>query len=331
MYVSPAVVGPNLYIGSCSGTCYALDRNTGGLIWRNHLGELSFHGNPVVADSMLIVPTDGRPGSIYALSLLDGTLVWQHSVPGKSDHRTGVTTDLFNRNQVVFGVSTFDKLIALDMGTGDQLWEFAGSFEPEGSYRSVTPAVSDSVIYFMSFDGWLHCIDPDSGREVWKSEIGARPSTSMSLLEGHIFVGCIDSTLYKLSCENGRILNKLKLDAMPRMQLCVVDSMIYMLSENVPDVYGTRNFMSVNGKRLEVHWEAHASYQSRWTIKRATPYRDWIVSGNARGEILLMDPRTGQTAKSLLVEGRVRSIAFDNDVMFIGTIEGMIHAVQIDP
>ncbi len=56
-----------------------------------------------------------------------------------------------------------DKLTAYDMLSGEELWRFYS----EGPVR-FAPAVDNGNVYFVSDDGFLYCLDSDSGELRWK-------------------------------------------------------------------------------------------------------------------------------------------------------------------
>ena len=61
------------------------------------------------------------------------------------------------------GFNDQDKLVALNAQTGDELW----TFFTEGPVR-VPPAAHDGRVYFCSDDGFLYCVDAETGGLIWK-------------------------------------------------------------------------------------------------------------------------------------------------------------------
>ena len=61
------------------------------------------------------------------------------------------------------GFNDQDKLVALDAQTGDELW----TFFTEGPVR-VPPAGHNGRVYFCSDDGFLYCVDAETGKLHWK-------------------------------------------------------------------------------------------------------------------------------------------------------------------
>ena len=59
--LSPTVVEDTVFIGSCAGVFYALNKATGKMRWsydiRQDGKQISFHGNPLVVDDMILIGT----------------------------------------------------------------------------------------------------------------------------------------------------------------------------------------------------------------------------------------------------------------------------------
>jgi len=64
VFVSPAVAGDLVYVGSCSGTYFALNRSTGARRWtydtRQDGDAAQFHGNPLITDDLVVTGSDGQ-------------------------------------------------------------------------------------------------------------------------------------------------------------------------------------------------------------------------------------------------------------------------------
>ncbi|QLG60340.1 outer membrane protein assembly factor BamB family protein [Halorarum salinum] len=74
---------------------------------------------------------------------------------------------------------------AIDIETGDQVWQF----EPEG-YASSSPALVDGTLYVGTWGKRFYAIDADSGEEAWSREIGHRfGSSSPVIADGTVYVG----------------------------------------------------------------------------------------------------------------------------------------------
>ena len=65
--------------------------------------------------------------------------------------------------QVIFGFNDSDKVVALDVDTGEERWRFYC----DGPVR-LPPAAWQGKVYFASDDGHLYCLNVDDGALVWK-------------------------------------------------------------------------------------------------------------------------------------------------------------------
>jgi len=76
----------------------------------------------------------------------------------------------------------------------DQLvWKFETD-----SYVSSSPAVSDGVVYFGSWDGYLYALDINTGQEQWKFYTDDYVRSSPAVSDGVVYFGSDDGYLYAL-------------------------------------------------------------------------------------------------------------------------------------
>ena len=136
-------MGDVVYVGSCSGFFYALDRQTGAELWVFDADGKSFHGDPVILDEAIIFDTDeqgsdGCSGHIWALEKDAPRSRWKYEATGQASLGCGVTTDLASQGSYLAGVTTEDRLVCLDAQSGQVLWEFTSEFDgSEGYFRLV--------------------------------------------------------------------------------------------------------------------------------------------------------------------------------------------------
>jgi outer membrane protein assembly factor BamB len=108
------VVGDHLYVGSCSGRFFALNRTNGQVVWSHDTSvdgpSASFHGDVLVTDRLVLVGSDAEPqGYLYALERSTGVARWKHPFPG------GVGAAILRRGETAFAVSASGE-VALGSG-----------------------------------------------------------------------------------------------------------------------------------------------------------------------------------------------------------------------
>lgn len=81
MFSVPAVAGDSVFVGSCSGVFYALNKTTGQLQWSYDITkdgkQISFHGNPLITGDLILIGTDRScepdgVGHVYAFDRRTG-------------------------------------------------------------------------------------------------------------------------------------------------------------------------------------------------------------------------------------------------------------------
>lgn len=69
--------------------------------------------------------------------------------------------------------------------------------------------------------------------------------------------------------------------------------------------------------------------ESRWTSYQPLPWRGWVVVGTSEGRVIAFDLESGETVWSLEVQGIVRGVGGDGDVIYVGTLDGMVYACKV--
>jgi len=73
-------------------------------------------------------------------------------------------------NKIFLGFNDQDKVIALDINSGNELWHYYA----DGPVR-LPLAANNGKIYFTSDDGYCYCLDADNGSLVWKLSLAPAP------------------------------------------------------------------------------------------------------------------------------------------------------------
>src|SRR4030095_9021463 len=115
-FFSPAVAGDLVYVGSCSGTYFALDRVKGEVRWsyetRRDGAPAQFHGNPLITGDLVVTGRAGQgPALVYPFDRKTGELRWKTPVDGQD-------TDLLRFGGLAIGGTTPGDLVALDLPNG---------------------------------------------------------------------------------------------------------------------------------------------------------------------------------------------------------------------
>lgn len=315
MFSTPAVAGNLLIVGSCNGLIRALDTNTAEVRWTYDIqkdGQQSqFHGDALFADDLVIIGTDGLMGHIYAFERSTGKVRWKYKV-----NERGVATDAVRLGPNVYAVTLGDELVCLDLESGRAKWTFHSHFSGPTSAWTSSPAVGADRVYFGGLDGNVYALDAQSGKLTWSRDLRGRVTTSVVVRGEDLYVGTVNSRLYRLHTTNGEVLGELAVEAQPQGRLLIAgDSLVVFLGEDV--------LASVDLSLKETLWTQAASKE--WTSARPYVWRGSVLAGDRR-QLVAFKPADGTREWSREFPGTIRGIGTSAGVLYVGTLQGPIYA-----
>ena len=160
----PLVYKNSIFISDDKGTIFCLD-NSGDIIWKKniyrklykkiykHLSFAIYKNNIYVADNI---------GFIYALSLINGDLIWikNHGIPLKSKIKVN--------NDMIFLINQDSRVISLNTKDGSLLWDHRSAESFIKSQKNLSLAISeDGNIIASNTSGDLMRINSINGRMLW--------------------------------------------------------------------------------------------------------------------------------------------------------------------
>src|SRR5215472_13111454 len=211
----------------------ALDKKSGRVKWAYDTqkdGEaLSFHGDPLITSELLLIGSDGRSGHVYALERSTGALRWKYDVAER-----GVASDVVRLGKNAYAVTLGDELICLDLETGKPDWTFHSGFNGHDFHWTSTPALSEDRIYFGGLDGIVYALDSQSGKLIWKKDLGARVTTSIALHGHDLYVGTAKRQVYRLDSSSGTVIGEIATESEPRWTIVPTgESLVIFLGEEI--------------------------------------------------------------------------------------------------
>ncbi len=217
MFSTPTVAGDLLFIGSCAGTFYAINKMTGQVRWsydiRKDGKQTSFHGDPLVTDDLILIGTDHNcvpdgVGHVYAFERDSGKVRWKY-------RSTSVPTDIVQLGSNVYFGSFQDKWSSVNLHTGGLNWSFSTDTPNNDCAAIKSPVAVENRLFFAGLDGFIYSLDAATGRVVWKRRLAAAPSTSLVFRDKTLYVGTTDQHIYRLNAETGATVAELATEATP--------------------------------------------------------------------------------------------------------------------
>ena len=182
---SPTLDDGIVYFGSRNGLFYAVDANSGEIVWRFAGGGRGFDSSPVINGNQ--VYAGNYDGNLYALNKKTGSMVWAFETEG------GVhsSPSLYQGN-LYFG-SWGGKFFSVSADEGKLNWEYNAKAQIDAS-----PLIANGTVYIGDYWGNLLALDTDTGKLKWKFKTGAKIRGSATKMDGMLFFGSFDGKLYAL-------------------------------------------------------------------------------------------------------------------------------------
>jgi polyvinyl alcohol dehydrogenase (cytochrome) len=179
-----------VFVGDDGGTLYALDAQSGRLLWRTQPDadpEARITGSPALYKNRLYVPMRAHPASLIALDIVTGSIVWRTVLTsGSADLELDSGPTLDARHATAFlatggsssatAQQSSNAIVAFDLDGGKLRW--IRQLPPAGAPGSFSSAPllrrlpgDTQVLVAAQNDGVLYGLDPGAaGAVLWQSK-----------------------------------------------------------------------------------------------------------------------------------------------------------------
>ena len=162
------------------------------IVWSRGIGSL-IEFPAVVSDGVAYI--GNYSGTIYAVSMADGKLVWKYDPPGG---KMASSPAVVGRNVVVHGMDGIVRV--LDRANGRLRWQLA-----IGSPIESSPVVRGGLDYFGAWNGRIYALDLAKRRVRWSRATGAKVTSSAALAGQTLYIGNYAGRLLALSSRTGAL------------------------------------------------------------------------------------------------------------------------------
>lgn len=176
----PSISNGLLYIGGLRTNFYALNADTGKVVWSNPKAIVR---HPVVASDKVIITAEN--GHLHAFDAISGNEVWGYEMKDTKGSATAPVVAkglIYTASRGAVGGSGF-KIYALDIETGAAKW----NQDIEGWYISNLAIMDNSLIFIVTdrsissnYHGILHALETENGNEKWR--VKTHPTTALNPL-----------------------------------------------------------------------------------------------------------------------------------------------------
>src|SRR5687767_13381717 len=303
-----------MFIGSCAGNFYAINKTTGQLQWsydiRRDGNQQSFHGDPLVTNDLILIGTDkscdpNGVGHVYAFERDTGKVRWKY-------RSTSVPTDIVQLNLSVCFGSFQDQWSSVDLNTGSLNWSFSTGATNKECEMPKGPVTDGNRLFIAGQDGVIYSLDASTGRVGWKRKLPSAPTTHLALRDKTIYVGTSGQRIYRLNAETGAVISELATEAKPVGRLAFANDSLFMFLQNTAERVGY--IIAVDLKLTNVRWKQRSSPD--WASERPHLWKESVVAGNCRGELAAFRASDGEPIWNLSLKGCIRSLGSSGDMLF---------------
>jgi len=195
----PIYVGGKLYAVNNSGFAFALDADTGKVLWERRIGRLNASSPTYYRHRLYIVNL--VPGHIVKLDAKTGKVIWKHSLPGRAE-----SSPVVIGRTVYFGCED-GNLYALSTISGNVRW----ATQLGGPVKSA-PAYYGGTLYVGDYGGDMNAVDAKTGKLKWQtSSLGQGFGTSGQFYStpavafGRVYAGNNDDRVYSFDLKDGTL------------------------------------------------------------------------------------------------------------------------------
>lgn len=155
-----------------------------------------------VANGAVYVFSGGGIGSISALRVSDGTLLWNYPTNGP----IGASLTVAN-GTLYAGMDGRGGIYAFHANTGKLIWKYQ-----QGGGVMAAPTVVNGIVYAGSTDRMVYALNGNTGSLLWRYTTDYAIMTRPVVSDGVVYVGTGDNSVFALRATNGSLLWHQRID-----------------------------------------------------------------------------------------------------------------------
>jgi outer membrane protein assembly factor BamB len=166
LWGEPATDGIVVYLPGMDHVVYALDAQTGSVIWQTEPLGGSVAGNPTLSpDGQLFVGTYAN--ELLSLDSENGQILWR--MPAANWVWSGAAQD----GETLYVGDVDGNFLSVNADSGSIQWKIQP--DPDNDSAIVEkPIVLNEIVYFTAENGTLYAVDAANGNQVWSREVGGK-------------------------------------------------------------------------------------------------------------------------------------------------------------
>ncbi len=292
-----------VYFGSYDHHLYAVNADSGKLVWKYQTDGGIVSRPAVMDDSVFIGSEDNR---LHVVSAKSGSILWTYYTNGP------VRSSPFVAHGHIFIGSDDMSLHAININGGRGIWQI----ETMAEIRS-TPFVTQDEIYAGNESGEFYCMDFRGGIK-WRYKAKRAITSSATVADGLVIFCSLDAHIYALDAKSGYLVWRFKMDRGSISSPYVADGLVYTGSID-------GNIYCVNINNAKEVWRFKTEHQ---VTGSPIIFENGLYCGSVDGNLYCLDHQTGQLRwKFKTTQPITATPAAFGDMIFIGSTDNNLYAL----
>lgn len=302
---SPIVDKDNriLYCASADSHVYALDADSGELVWKYDTGGPLLSSPVLYGDKLTAVNASGK---VIALSAKTGAKIWNYSCEDEL-----LTTPVTHKDSLVVSTAK-GRVINLDLASGALRWQQQFN-EPIVS----SPQRHVELLLFGTKQGYFQAVSLDHGKGIWTfpagSAIVASPATSVD----SVYFGTSEGTFYALEADNGGLIWEYPTNK-PVVARAVISFTSVIFASHDKWLYCCEKYDG------SLKWKGAVRGK---VIANLVVHKDLVLTASHEGWLQAFSTKSGEMKWQKDTERCLESTPLVvNDKLYLGSVEGELTA-----
>jgi outer membrane protein assembly factor BamB len=286
--------------------------STPSLLWNVATGART-KSSPVLSDNTLFF---GNERGILTAVSADGRIKWTSDIGNAAP-----APPLVFSGNVIIG-SANGTLSAFNKETGRLNWTYKTGGQISGS-ANIWQSGSRAVIVVGSYDYYLHCVDPATGKPLWKLETLNYVNGTPAIFGDRIIFGGCDGFLRQVNPATGQETSAIDIDA-----YIAASAAISVGKAFLGDLDGILYSIDINSGNVD--WKTNASENGEQINATPAVGYGYVVIGSEDKYLYCFDSRTGKQLWKFRTNGQISGSAVitPTKVLF-GSSDGNIHLLNL--
>jgi outer membrane protein assembly factor BamB len=302
---TPLIVDNRVYLGDLDGEFYALDLETGNVLWKNSSESGYLAGAALHQERIIVGDYDGL---VRCFNVKDGKQEWTFETDSQIDGGPN-----FHEGTVLIA-SEDGKLYSIDMADGKLRWSYE-----TGDQLRCGPTIAGGKTFLGGCDGKLHIVDLATGTSIGDGVPLDGPTGSTPAAVGDLVIAPTHSgQIFGIDWKKGKTIWTFS------------DSQLAQEIVTSPAIHDGSTFVITKNRRCLAIDVATGKLRWEYTLRKPSDASPVVCDGRiwfgcSDGRLIAIDEKTGQERWQAEHQGKLKGcVAIASEKLVIASDKGSI-------